>query len=97
MKQQPVPQFELRHRMQLALEWSGVSVGDMAAELGASRTTVSNYLHGRTKPRRPDLIVWAFKCGLPFDWLVNGADIPAEEATVEKAPSKTRRRVKTAP
>lgn len=86
--------------MQLGLEYSGVSVSGMAAELGVSRTTVSNYIHGRTEPRRAHLIVWALKCGLPFEWFINGADIPAEEATADdKAPPKApaRRRVKTAP
>lgn len=70
MKRKPLPEFEMRHRMSLALEYASVSVNEMAAELGASRTTVSNYLHGRTKPRRADLITWSMRCGVPLDWLV---------------------------
>jgi transcriptional regulator with XRE-family HTH domain len=81
-----VPQFEMRHRMQLALEYAGVSVNEMAAELDASRTTVSNYLHGRTKPKRPHLIVWAMRCGVPFEWLVNGESVPNGD-TKEAAPT----------
>jgi transcriptional regulator with XRE-family HTH domain len=74
-KKPQVPQFEMRHRMLLALEYSGVSVNEMAAELELSRTTISNYLHGRTRPRRGELIQWALKTGLPFEWLVSGEDI----------------------
>jgi len=90
MKRNPVPQFEMRHRMSIALEWGSVSVNDIARELGCSRTTISNYLHGRTQPRRSDLIAWGFKCGVPFEWLVGGdadslvddepAAVPAKKA-----------------
>jgi transcriptional regulator with XRE-family HTH domain len=80
MRKKALPQFELRHRMSLALEYAGVSVSEMAAELGASRSTVSNYLHGRTKPGRAHLIVWALKCGVPFEWIVNGENIPNGDA-----------------
>src|SRR4051812_9001888 len=72
MAKEPIPQFEMRHRLQLALEYGNVSVTEMAETLDASRTTVSNYLHGRTKPRRPDLAMWALKCGVPLEWLVTG-------------------------
>lgn len=70
MKRKSLPQFEMRHRMSLALEYGSVSINEMAQHLGASRTTISNYLHGRTQPRRADLIAWAMKCGVPFEWLV---------------------------
>lgn len=70
MKRKPLPEFEMRHRMSLALEYGSVSINEMARHLGASRTTISNYLHGRTQPRRADLIAWAMRCGVPFDWLV---------------------------
>lgn len=70
MQRKPLPEFEMRHRMELALEYGSVSVNEMAAHLGTSRTTISNYLHGRTQPRRGDLIAWCLRCGVPFDWLV---------------------------
>lgn len=73
--------------MELALEYGSVSVNDIARELGISRTTVSNYLHGRTTPRRGDLIAWAMRCGVPFDWLVNG-DLIEDDEVVEDAPTK---------
>ena len=66
------PRFEQRHRMQLALEHANVRPHQMASELEIHRNTVSNYLHGRTKPRRRDLIVWAQVCQVDLDWLVSG-------------------------
>lgn len=83
MQRNELPEFEMRHRMELALEYGSVTVSTMARHLGISRTTVSNYLHGRTQPRRSDLIAWALRCGVPFDWLV-GVDsdhVLDEEAT----------------
>jgi len=70
MQRKPLPEFEMRHRMELALEYASVTINEMARELGISRTTISNYLHGRTQPRRGDLIAWSLRCGVPFDWLV---------------------------
>lgn len=75
----------MRHRMELALEYGSVSVNDIARHLGVSRTTISNYLHGRTEPRRGDLIAWAMACGVPFDWLV-GVDGGYVEETNEPPP-----------
>lgn len=69
-----IPRFELRHRMALALEHGGLGVQEMADELDASRTTVSNYLHGRTQPRKPTLRVWALRCGVPYSWLITGEE-----------------------
>lgn len=62
----------MRHRMQLALEQADVSVSEIAAVLGVSRSTVSNYLHGRTEPRRGYLLVWARHCDVTLEWLIDG-------------------------
>jgi transcriptional regulator with XRE-family HTH domain len=99
MKRKVLPEFEMRHRMELALEYGSVSVNEMARQLGVSRTTISNYLHGRTQPRRGDLIAWAMRCGVPFDWLV-GADsehvLDDDEPAAPPEPPKQRRRRKSA-
>jgi transcriptional regulator with XRE-family HTH domain len=89
MKLKHHPEFEMRHRMGLALEYGSVSVNEMARELGISRTTISNYLHGRTQPRRGDLIAWAMRCGVPFDWLVENEMI--EEVEPQPAVKKSTR------
>ena len=67
-----VPQFELRHRLDLAMEWAGLKPEDMATEIGRSATTIRNYLSGRTTPDRGHVIAWALRCGVPFGWLESG-------------------------
>ena len=47
-----IPQFQLHHRLALAMEWADVENTDMAAELGVHRNTLSNYLNGHTRPSR---------------------------------------------
>lgn len=89
------PKFEMRHRMSLSLEYGSVSINDIARELGLSRTTVSNYLHGRTQPRRSDLRVWAMRCGVPFDWLV-GPDSTYELDEVDIKPAAVTKPAKPA-
>lgn len=69
-----VPVFGLRHRLALALDHSGVSIHEMADELGVSRNTVGNYLAGRTRPAKAVLRVWAMRTGVPFEWLA-GAEV----------------------
>lgn len=88
MATQAVPEFETRHRMQLALEFADISVLEIARDLRISRTTVSNYLHGRTRPTHATLRVWAATCGVPLDWLETGAssnDAPPDDEDAERA------------
>lgn len=97
MKRNALPEFEMRHRMELALEYGSVSVNEMARYLGISRTTISNYLHGRTEPRRGDLIAWSMRCGVPFDWLV-GSDsdhLVDDEPAPVSAPTERPKRSRT--
>lgn len=68
----PVPHFEMRHRLGLALEHADVSVQAMADELGVSRNTVGNYLAGRTQPSTAVVRVWALRTGVPYAWLRDG-------------------------
>ncbi len=82
------PSFQLKHRLRLALEASGVEKIDMANELGVSRQTIDNYLKGRTPCPRGYLRAWADKCSIPFDWLafgdaVTGSDTHGDFASQE--------------
>ena len=88
MRKEEVPVFSMRHRMALSLEYGEISVNEMADRLQVSRTTVSNYLHGRTQPRYPDLVVWSMVTDVPLDWLVEGV-IP--DITPEVAPKRARK------
>lgn len=46
----------------------------MADELGMSRKSVGDYINGRGTPKRPVLIAWSLKCGVPFEWLAFGIE-----------------------
>ena len=64
MSEQPatppgVPQWDTADRMRKALRQSGIGVTEMAVYLGVSRTTASNWLNGRIKPRPIYLKEWA--------------------------------------
>ena len=74
---QPVPTFEMRHRMRLALEHAHVSVNEMSRTLGVERNTTTRYLNGRNSRPVPRsvLVTWALRCGVPLHWLLTG-DVP---------------------
>lgn len=67
-----IPTWTLGDRLAKALDISNVTVQEMADELGVSRTTVSNYMHGRTHPSRSVGRIWALRTGVPFAWLITG-------------------------
>ena len=82
-----VPAFELRHRLGRALEEGHVSVERMAAMQRISRTTVSNWLHGRTRPQYSAIEVWASRCNVDLEWLA-GDDFPPHDGDpAEHSPS----------
>lgn len=70
-----VPMWRLQDRLSRALDEADVSVQQMADELGVTRQTVSNYLHGRTPPSRSVLRVWALRTGVAFAWLSDGIEV----------------------
>lgn len=82
--------FELRHRLALTLEVSGMSVQEMADHLGVSANTVGNYTSGRTAPKRPVLVMWAMRTGAPLEWILTGED-PTDPTNAKKgnAPAST--------
>lgn len=78
------PQFQLKHRLALAMEIADADRDAIATELGVHKNTVANYLRGETRPSRSVLRVWALRCGVPFDWLETGratADIDPTEGS----------------
>lgn len=73
MTQGEPPAWTLGWRLQRALAHAGLSIEEMAAELGVSRQTVSRWLNEHGSPKRGYLTVWAMRCGVPFDWLTGDA------------------------
>jgi transcriptional regulator with XRE-family HTH domain len=85
--QNRVPQFDLRHRLGLALEKERVSRSEMAKILGTHPNTIRNYLVGRTEPPRAVLISWALRCDVPLEWLVSGNPDPPSTIWYSHRPS----------
>lgn len=71
------PAFLLRHRMARALEHSGLSISGIAADLRVSRSTISNWLHGRAEPRAIYLDRWADLTNVDRAWLLGELEAAA--------------------
>lgn len=67
-----VPTWELHHRLARALEWGEVTAEEMAEVLGVHVNSIYNYAAGRRVPKRGFVAMWAMRCGVPLDWLLNG-------------------------
>jgi transcriptional regulator with XRE-family HTH domain len=74
-----VPQFQMHHRMRLALEASGVEVTEMAETLGMHVNSVYNYMHGDRQPKLAAIKVWAMRTGVPWRWIVDGTEVTESE------------------
>jgi transcriptional regulator with XRE-family HTH domain len=73
MSEQPIrtgaPEWDAADRMRKALREANLGVAEMAAYLGVSRTSVSNWINGRVEPSVQTLRLWALRTGVPFEWL----------------------------
>lgn len=56
----------------MALRHAGVSVQEMADELGMARGSVSRWLSDRGAPRTIFVKAWALRTGVPYEWLWTG-------------------------
>lgn len=83
MTQMTIPEWTLGWRLQRSLAHAGVSIDEMAEELGVSRQSVSRWLNEHGMPRRAYLKLWALRTGVPLEWLVSGGGhqvrVPSEE------------------
>lgn len=64
-----IPRVDQHHRLDIALQHANIGVAEMATFLHVGRNTISNYIHGRTRPNRATLIAWSDICGVDLDWL----------------------------
>ena len=81
-----VPEWTMADRLRKARESAGLEQRELAADIGVSRNTVHNYERGRVVPRRPVVLAWAIRTGVPVSWLWDGAD---DDAPREVAPPST--------
>jgi transcriptional regulator with XRE-family HTH domain len=85
-----IPEWPLHYRVRLALDVADVRPEQAAAELGVHPNTVSNYLAGRTRPRRATLRVIAQMTGVSLRWLETGdesdegGDSPVTSAVTQR-------------
>lgn len=109
MSQQPVgidPEWTLGDRLGKALDFAGMSVGEMADYLECSRNTVSNYTNDHTKVPGAVLTLWAMRTGVRDEWLRTGGTSKPEPpeggfrdelaALTEAKRGRTKRRPNTA-
>jgi transcriptional regulator with XRE-family HTH domain len=75
-----VPELTLGWRMKLALRHAGMSVDDIAKELGVARGTVTTWTSDRVAPRSIFIRHWALITGVDYDWLATGAQPNGEAA-----------------
>lgn len=75
--------------MRKAREHAGLKQSELAAEIGIGRTSVTHYETSQKDAPRLVLLAWAFRCGVPLDWLRYGdshsttpGGAPAQHSTV---------------
>lgn len=68
-----IPQFTIQDRLRKAREITGLDQAAFAAELGVSRTTISNYEAGGIERHRKIVLnAWSLRSGVPVEWLETG-------------------------
>lgn len=82
-----IPQWTLGDRLRKARETAGVTVEEMAADIGRSDRTVRNYESDATTA--PLLVIrqYGFRCQVSFEWLAGsggGGGADTQAVTIRK-------------
>lgn len=86
-----IPQFTLGWRLRRSLEYAGISMQEMAAQLDYSRGTITRWCHDDGQPPRPAILtVWALRCGVNRDWLETGQETQTGPKPRKRSDSKPR-------
>ena len=70
-------------RMKMALEYAGLSVNEISAELEVTRASASRWLNDRATVRGMVLRFWAERTGVNEQWLRTG-EVPAEATVLDE-------------
>ncbi len=65
-------EFGLPDRLRIARELAGLGQRELAEKSGISRSSITNYENGTTKPRWPQLMAWAAATEFNPLWLRDG-------------------------
>lgn len=72
MSLEQAPEWDLADRMRKSLRHADIGVAEMASYLGVSPASVSNWINGHNRPSKPTQRLWAMRCGVPLNWLLEG-------------------------
>ncbi len=59
-------------RFRKARELIGLDQETMAAAVGVARKSISRWENNVSAPRRPVILSWALRTGVPYEWLLTG-------------------------
>lgn len=68
-----VPEWTRGDRLRKARELTGLGQEAFGDETGISRRSISDYEGDKAVPRKPVMMAWAFRTGVPLEWLETGA------------------------
>jgi transcriptional regulator with XRE-family HTH domain len=84
-RSESVPEWTLGWRIQRALDHAGLTVEQIADDLGVSRSTVSRWIHDKGPVRKIYLSQIALRCAVPAEWLRTGVAGPeAGDVTTQR-------------
>lgn len=82
-----IPPLTLGWRLQMSLDYAGISTQQMADELGVVRSTVSRWMHDNGAPPRDGFLrLWALRTGVPYEWLRDGVASSGDPAGPDRGP-----------
>ena len=74
----------LAERLQSAMKLANMTQAELAAQTGASRAAISQYLSGKNVPNMDRIKALADATGVSFDYLIGYGTAPATEAPLKK-------------
>lgn len=74
----------LAERLQSAMKLANMTQAELAAQAGASRAAISQYLSGKNVPNMDRIKALADATGVSFDYLIGYGTAPATEAPLKK-------------